>query len=164
MHFRGDFIEGRNDMDFTNRAVKRFRRFVELNCFKRHHLKYFETVDVKETNCNLIVHLYSLKRTLDKVLPTKKFDNIGLKYKDINKNIYTNDFYHGIKKREKSLFVKEMMRKYFNIQNEQITNDTEESKESLFCFDDEKAEKIDSSQTDLNNLFTKQIGKEIFYK
>ena len=39
----------RGNVDFTIPAIKKFRRFVELNCFKRHDLKFFEQVDERKT-------------------------------------------------------------------------------------------------------------------
>jgi len=40
--------------------------------------------------------LFQLKAELNKVFPEYNHSNIGLKYDNLDKNIYTNEFYHGI--------------------------------------------------------------------
>ena len=93
----------KGNVDFTIPAIKKFRRFVELNCFKRHDLQFFEQVDERKTKCSLIVKLYIMKRVLTQMFPVfGNLENIGLKYYDINKNIYSNVFYHSIYDKAKS--------------------------------------------------------------
>ena len=69
---------------------------MERNFFKTKTLEYFENLDERKANVNLITNLYSLKNALNAIFPDELFPTIGAKLEIMSQNVFINDFYYKI--------------------------------------------------------------------
>ena len=49
-----------------------------------------------KTNVNLVNKMFIVRNYLNEMFPKKTCENIGKKFNEVNRNIYTNDFFYRI--------------------------------------------------------------------
>ena len=76
VHKRGDIMR-KVKINYDNKSIQKFRRVVERNFFKKRTLHYFEQLEDRKANVNLILNLHAMRNALNKMFPITIYSNIG---------------------------------------------------------------------------------------
>lgn len=162
---RGDIIR-RKEINYSKPCIQKFRRIVERNFFKVKKLEYFEQMEERKANVNLITNLYIMKNALETMFPEAIYSNIGQKIDNMEqKNIYINPFFYNILDQAKSQQDRWMIQYYLDLKSMPSipSMDRRVSKREPEICSGVHLSNASEGLNKIDNLFNSQTDKNKFY-